>query len=130
MRRRSIGPYQLQAAIASTHNAAGTWRDTDWVQIAQLYGLLASVDPSPVVALNRSVAIGFAQGFAAGLAALDAIDPEHLPKHHLMHAARAEMLDRLGRRDEAAREFQQALRAVISEPERRHLERRLAMLSP
>ena len=98
MRRRSIGPYQLQAAIAQTHNSAATWADTDWRQIADLYGVLAGIDQSPVVALNRAVAIGFADGFDAGLAALDAIAADRLPQRHLYHAARAEMLAGLGRR--------------------------------
>jgi RNA polymerase sigma-70 factor (ECF subfamily) len=129
MRRRSVGPYQLQAAIAETHNAAATWAETDWRQIAGLYGVLAGVDPSPVVALNRAVAIGFADGFDSGLAALDAIAPERLPQRHLYHAARAEMLAALGRRGEAAAEFACALGLEPSETERRHLERRLEALT-
>ena len=96
MRRRTIGPYQLQAAIAQTHNSAATWADTDWRQIADLYGVLAGIDQSPVVALNRAVAIGFAEGFDAGLAALDAIGEGRLPQRHLYHAARAEVLAELG----------------------------------
>jgi RNA polymerase sigma-70 factor, ECF subfamily len=130
MRRRSIGPYQLQAAIAETHNAAAAWARTDWRQIADLYGVLAGIDQSPVVALNRAVAIGFADGFDAGLAALDAIAPERLPQRHLYHAARAEMLAGLSRRDEAAGEFARALELATSEAERRHLERRLAAVTP
>ena len=130
MRRRSIGPYQLQAAIAETHNAAARWAATDWRQIADLYGVLAGIDQSPVVALNRAVAVGFADGFAAGLAALDAIAPARLPQRHLYHAARAEMLAGLGRRDEAAGEFARALELATSEAERRHLERRLAAVTP
>jgi RNA polymerase sigma-70 factor (ECF subfamily) len=128
MRRRSIGPYQLQAAIAETHNAAADWRDTDWRQIADLYGVLAGIDPSPVVALNRAVAIGFAAGFAAGLAALDAIASlgDRMPQRHLYYSARAEMLAGLNRRDEAAADFTRALEHVPSDAERRHLERRLA----
>jgi RNA polymerase sigma-70 factor (ECF subfamily) len=129
MRRRSVGPYQLQAAIAETHNAAAAWTETDWRQIAGLYGVLAGIDASPVIALNRAVAVGFADGFDAGLAALDAILPERLPQRHLYHAARAEMLAGLGRRDEAAGEFACALDLEPSETERRHLERRLAALS-
>jgi RNA polymerase sigma-70 factor (ECF subfamily) len=129
MRRRAIGPYQLQAAIAQTHNAAASWPDTDWRQIADLYGVLADIDPSPVVALNRAVAIGFAEGFGAGLAALDAIDAERMPQRHLHHAARAEMLAGLGRRDEAAAEFTSALANVTGDAERRHLERRLSAVT-
>jgi RNA polymerase sigma-70 factor (ECF subfamily) len=130
MRRRTIGPYQLQAAIAQTHNSAFRWEDTDWRQIADLYGVLAGIDQSPVVALNRAVAIGFADGFGAGLAALDAIGGDRLPQRHLYHSARAEMLAELGRRDEAAGEFSRALDLVASESERRHLERRLAAVTP
>jgi RNA polymerase sigma-70 factor, ECF subfamily len=129
LRRRSVGSYQLQAAIAETHNAAATWADTDWRQIADLYDVLADIDHSPVVALNRAVAIGFANGFDAGLAAVDLIGPDRLPQRHLYHAARAEMLIRLGRHEEAARELSRALAIVASEPERRHLERRLAAVS-
>jgi RNA polymerase sigma-70 factor (ECF subfamily) len=129
MRRRSIGPYQLQAAIAETHNSAATWAETDWRQIADLYGVLAGIDHSPVVALNRAVAIGFADGFDAGLAALDAIAGDRLPQRHLYHAARAEMLAGLGRREEAAGEFSRALELVAGEAERRHLERRLAAIT-
>jgi RNA polymerase sigma-70 factor, ECF subfamily len=124
-----VGSYQLQAAIAETHNAAATWADTDWRQIADLYDVLADIDHSPVVALNRAVAIGFANGFDAGLAAVDLIGPDRLPQRHLYHAARAEMLIRLGRHEEAARELSRALAIVASEPERRHLERRLAAVS-
>ena len=129
MRRRTIGPYQLQAAIAQTHNSAATWGETDWRQIADLYGVLAGIDQSPVVALNRAVAIGFADGFNAGLAALDAIASDRLPQRHLYHAARAEMLAGLGRREEAAGEFGRALELVAGEAERRHLERRLAAIT-
>lgn len=133
MRRRAIGSYQLQAAIAATHNAAASWAGTDWRQIADLYGVLAGVDGSPVVALNRAVAIGFADGFEAGLAALDAIDDssdvDRMPQRHLYHAARAEMLAALARRREAADEFTRALEHVTSDTERRHLERRLATIT-
>ena len=128
LRRRSIGPYQLQAAIAALHSEAPTWTATDWPQIASLYGVLAGIDPSPVVALNRAVAIGFADGADAGLAALDELDDGTLPQPHLLHAARAELLQRVGRRVEALSEFERALELVRSEPERRHLERRRAAL--
>ncbi|HTH07568.1 MAG TPA: DUF6596 domain-containing protein, partial [Ilumatobacteraceae bacterium] len=133
LRRRSIGPYQLQAAIAETHNVASSWAETDWRQIADLYRVLAGIDPSPVVALNRAVAIGFADGFEAGLAAVDAIDAtagsERMPQRHLFHAARAEMLAALDRRPEAAGEFAHALAHVTSDTERRHLKRRLATIT-
>jgi RNA polymerase sigma-70 factor (ECF subfamily) len=129
MRRRSIGPYQLQAAIAATHNGAAAWSETDWRQIADLYGVLAGIEPSPVVALNRAVAIGFADGFAAGLDALDMIDPTRMPQRHLYHAARAEMLAGLDRREAAAQEFARALEHVSGNVERRHLERRLSAVT-
>ncbi|MEQ8435917.1 MAG: RNA polymerase sigma factor [Ilumatobacter fluminis] len=128
MRRRSVGPYQLQAAINALHSQAPTFDETDWTQIEALYGVLASVDPSPVVAMNRAVAIGHASGPEAGLRALDALDPERLPGQHLLHAARAEFLVRLDRHDEARAEFDRALGSVATEPERRHLERRRATL--
>jgi RNA polymerase sigma-70 factor (ECF subfamily) len=126
LRRRSIGPYQPQAAIAALHGQAETWEATDWPQIASLYRLLADIDPSPVVALNRAAAIGFADGADAGLAALDRIDASQLPQPHLIHAARAEFLSRVGRTDAARDESDRALELVGSEPERRHLERRRA----
>ena len=124
MRRRSVGPYQLQAAIAALHSEATTFAETDWPQIAALYGLLAEIDPSPVIALNRAAAIGFADGPVAGLAALDEIDPTHLPQPHLYAAARAEFLLLAGHEDQAADEFDRALASVTSDAERRHLERR------
>ena len=128
LRRRSVGPYQLQAAINALHSQAASFAETDWPQIVALYGVLAGLDGSPVVAMNRAVAVGHATGPAAGLAALDDVDPDRLPGSHLYHAARAEFLSRLGRRDEAITEFDRALRTVAREPERRHLERRRADL--
>ncbi|WP_367281818.1 RNA polymerase sigma factor [Ilumatobacter sp.] len=125
LRRRTIGSYQLQAAIAALHSQAPSFEATDWAQIEQLYGVLARVDPSPVVALNRAVAIGFADGAEAGLTALDAVDDD-LPQAHLLASARAEFLLRAGRRDEASAQFRLALELVGSDAERRHLERRLA----
>lgn len=125
MRRRSVGPYQLQAAIAALHSEVTTFADTDWPQIAALYGLLADIDPSPVIALNRAAAIGFADGPDAGLAALDEIDPTNLPQRHLYAAARAEFLLLAGDDVRAADEFERALASVTSDAERRHLERRL-----
>lgn len=130
MRRRSIGPYQLQAAINALHSEAPTFDDTDWPQIAALYGVLAGIDPSPVVALNRAVAIGHADGADAGLRAVDAMISElgddRFPQPHLLHAARAEMLLRVGRTDEARSGFETALQHAVSETEQRHLERRIA----
>jgi RNA polymerase sigma-70 factor (ECF subfamily) len=126
MRRRTIGRYQLQAAIAAVHSEATTWESTDWPQIAALYGLLAAADRSPVVAVNRAVAVGFAEGADAGLAALADVTPDRLPQRHLLHAARAELLLRGGRPVEAATEFDRALDVVVADSERRHLRRRRA----
>lgn len=130
MRRRTIGPYQLQAAINALHSEAESFEATDWPQIVALYGVLATIDRSPVVALNRAVAIGFADGADAGLQAVDAMIAElgddRYPQPHLLRAARGEMLLRVGRRDEARSEFAAALDVVVSDAERRHLERRLA----
>jgi RNA polymerase sigma-70 factor (ECF subfamily) len=129
MRRRSIGPYQLQAAIAALHGEAATFDDTDWKQIAALYGVLGGIDPSPVVALNRAVALGFADGPAAGLEALDEIEPGRLPRTHLLAAARGEFLARLGRPEAARAAFVAALSTAGSATERRHLERRITAMS-
>ncbi|MGH7390529.1 MAG: RNA polymerase sigma factor, partial [Candidatus Rokuibacteriota bacterium] len=103
------GPYQLQAAIAACHARADSWEATDWPRIVGFYGALAEVAPSPVVELNRAVAIGLAQGPAAGLAALDAIEASSLRGYHLLPAARADFLRRLGRWAGAAAEYRRAL---------------------
>ena len=124
MRRRSVGPYQLQAAITALHSEAPTFADTDWPQIAALYGVLAEIDPSPVVALNHAVAIGFAEGPETGLRQLDDIEATRLPQSHLLHAARGEFLLRLHRPDESGAAFDRALQLVENDAERRHLERR------
>ncbi len=126
MRRRSVGPYQLQAAIASLHSEASSFDDTDWPQIAALYGVLGSIDASPVVEMNRAIAVGFADGPAAGLAVLDDVDPATLPGVHLFHAARAELLLRLDDPQAAAEAFDLALDHVANDAERRHLQRRRA----
>ncbi|MDQ0380575.1 RNA polymerase sigma factor [Amycolatopsis thermophila] len=123
LRRGAPGPYQVQAAIAACHDRAARAQDTDWPQIAALYGRLASMTRSPVVELNRAVAVGMAAGPAAGLRALSDVD---LPGYHLLPATRAEFLRRLGRRSEAADAYREALRLVTSDAERRFLTRRLA----
>ena len=103
MRMRRVGTYQLQAAIAGLHDDAATAADTDWAQIAALYRILGEMAPSPVVELNRAVAIAMAAGPAAGLALVDAVAATgHLDAYPYLHAARADLLRRLGRRDEAA----------------------------
>jgi RNA polymerase sigma-70 factor, ECF subfamily len=121
------GPYRLQAAIAAVHAAAPTWADTDWSRIAALYRELARRAPSPVVELNRAVAVAFAEGPAAGLAIADAVagDPR-LARTHRLPATRADLLRRLGRTREAAVEYRAALRLVGTAAERAFLERRLA----
>ena len=119
------GPYSLQAAIAALHARASMAAETDWPQIAALYDLLVAAAPGPIVELNRAIAIAMARGPAAGLAAVDALKWK-LADHHLFHAARGEILVRLGRADEAARAYRIALRAVLHPAERRFLERRLA----
>ena len=120
------GPYQLQAAIASCHARAASWEATDWSAIVSHYDELAAVTPSPVVELNRAVAIGLARGPAAGLAALDAIESAALRRYHLLPAARADFLRRLGRRGEAAAEYRRALALVDNPRERAFLAARLS----
>jgi RNA polymerase sigma-70 factor (ECF subfamily) len=123
LRGRPLGKYAVQAAIAALHAQAPSARDTDWRQIAALYSVLMDLHPSPVVALNRAVAIAMADGLEHGLALLDTIQ---LPGYHLLPAARADLLRRLGRRAEAAAAYRQALALVTNEAERRYLKRRLA----
>jgi len=120
------GPYRLQAAIASCHARATTWEATDWLAIVSHYDALAVVAPSPVVELNRAVAIGLAHGPAAGLTALDAIDLSALAHYHLLPAARADFLRRLGRLGEAADEYRRALTLADNPRERAFLAARLA----
>jgi RNA polymerase sigma-70 factor (ECF subfamily) len=118
---RSPGPYQLQAAIAALHGEP----ETDWAQIALLYGRLVALTGSPVVELNRAVAVAEAEGPEAGLALLAGLDAA-LPGYHLLPAARADLLRRLGRRAEAAAAYRAALAlAPLEGPERAFLERRL-----
>jgi RNA polymerase sigma-70 factor, ECF subfamily len=119
------GPYQLQAAIASCHASAATAADTDWATIARVYGQLARVTPSPVVELNRAVAVGMAQGPLAGLALLDSLEADGLlAGYYLLPATRADLLRRLGRPAEAADAYSQALALVSTAAERRYLTRR------
>ncbi|MEV4603593.1 RNA polymerase sigma factor [Amycolatopsis sp. NPDC049253] len=129
LHRGSPGPYQLQAAIAACHAAAPAASDTDWPQIAALYGELAKRVPSPVVQLNRAVAVAMADGPAAGLALADAMAGD-LDGYHLLPATRADLLRRLGRRDEAADAYRAALALAGNEADRRFLRRRLSEISP
>jgi RNA polymerase sigma-70 factor (ECF subfamily) len=120
---RRPGPYLLQAEIAAVHARAAEWEDTDWALIAALYGHLALLAPSPVVELNRSVAVAFAHGPEAGLALVERI--EGLDRYHLLHATRADFLRRLGRQGEAAMAYRRALELAGNATERAFLERRL-----
>lgn len=122
LRGRPPGSYAVQAAIAALHAGAPSVRETDWSQIAALYSVLAQLHPSPVIVLNRAVAIAWAEGFEKGLALLQLID---LPGYHLLPAARADLLRRLGRPTEAAAAYREALALVTNEAERGFLERRL-----
>jgi RNA polymerase sigma-70 factor (ECF subfamily) len=125
MRHRAPGPYQIQAAIAFAHAKAASAADVDWAGIAELYGHLERMTPSPVVALNRAVAIGFAQGPAAGLAALDALPQDTLAAYHLYHVARADALARLGRTAEARAAYETALARTQNAPEQAYLRAKL-----
>jgi len=119
------GPYQLQAVIASCHASAAKAADTDWPVIAGVYGQLARITPSPVVELNRAVAVGMAQGPAAGLALMDSLAASGaLAGYHLLPAARADLLRRLGRQAEAATAYGAALALAGTGAERRYLTRR------
>jgi RNA polymerase sigma-70 factor (ECF subfamily) len=122
-----LGPYALQAAIVAVHASAPRAVDTDWNEVARLYSLLWRIEPSPVVALNRAVAVSVQSGANAGLVLVDAIVAEgHLSDYHLLHSARADLLRKLGRLDEAEAAYRRALELVRQEPERRFLLRRLA----
>lgn len=124
--RGGAGPYQLQAAIAACHACSPAADMTDWPLVAALYGELLALTRSPVVALNRAVAVAMADGPAAGLVLLDRVDPSGvLAGYYLLPAARADLLRRLGRPDEAAIAYREALVLVGTEPERRFLARRL-----
>ncbi|GEC20640.1 RNA polymerase subunit sigma-24 [Pseudonocardia hydrocarbonoxydans] len=124
------GGYALQAAIAACHVEAADVATTDWPQVVALYDVLARVAPSPLVELNRAVAVAMRDGPAAGLPLLDALEGDRrLRGHHLLPAARADLLRRLDRRAEAAQAYRAALELVGNEPERRYLRRRLAEVS-
>ena len=125
-----FGPYTLQAAIASVHADAPNAAATDWAQIAGFYDALLRIGESPVVELNRAVAVAMRDGPEAGLALIDAILARgDLAEYHLAHAARADLCRRLGRKADARASYERALDLTQQEPERRFLERRLAELS-
>jgi len=127
LRMRGVGPYQVQAAIAALHDEAVTAATTDWPQIEALYLELARLAPSPVVDLNRAVAVAMVRGPAAGLVLMDEIAAAGtLDDYHLLHAARADLLRRLGQRGEAAAAYRRAAALTANEAERAFLSRRLA----
>jgi len=129
-REGRVGAYSVQGAIAAVHAQSPNAASTDWRQAAALYNLLMRLRPSPVIELNRAVAIAMAEGYEQGLALIDELrDRGALRGYHLLHSARGDLLRRLGRREEAAEAFQTALRLAGSEPERRFLQRRLAELA-
>ena len=129
LRSARVGPYAIQAAIAALHAKAPTPSDTDWRQIAALYALLLERAPSAVVELNHAVAVAMVDGPEAGLLLIDAIDARgELRDYHLLDAARADLLRRLGRHDEATRAYERALELAALEPERRFLSRRISEL--
>jgi RNA polymerase sigma-70 factor, ECF subfamily len=121
LRRDQPGPYQVQAAIAAVHTDAASAADTDWRQIVQLYDQLMAMAPSPVVALNRAVAVAEVSGPAAALELVDGLD---LARHHLWHAIRADLLRRLGRSADAVAAYDAAIELAGNEPERAFLQRR------
>ena len=126
---RRFGPYTIQAAIVGVHAEAATPADTDWNEIVGLYDLLLRVAPSPVVELNRAVAVAMRDGPEAGLAIIDdMVNRGELKDYHLLHSARADLCRRLGLRTEAKAAYEQALKLTKQEPERRFLERRIAEL--
>jgi RNA polymerase sigma-70 factor, ECF subfamily len=127
LRRGRTGPYQVQAAIAACHVTAARAADTDWAQIARLYGQLEQFLPTPVVELNRAVAVAMAEGPEAGLALVTALEASgRLAGYHLLSATKADMYRRLGRADEAAACYREALGLASTDAERRYLSRRLA----
>jgi RNA polymerase sigma-70 factor (ECF subfamily) len=123
------GPYAVQAAISATHAQAATYDETDWNEIVGLYDLLQRLEPSPIVELNRAVAIAMRDGPSAGLSLIDGLaSKDELKDYRLLHAAKADMYRRLGRDDEAWLAYEHALTLARSEPERRFLQRRMDAL--
>jgi RNA polymerase sigma-70 factor (ECF subfamily) len=129
LRSRRFGAYTLQAAIAAVHAESSSVASTDWHQIALLYDQLLRIQPSPVVELNRAVAVAMCEGLEQGLALIDdLLAREHLSHYHLAHSARADMCRRLGRIPEARASYEKALALASQEPDRRFLARRLEEL--
>jgi RNA polymerase sigma-70 factor, ECF subfamily len=129
LRLHRVGPYQLQAAIAALHADASRADEVDWKQIGALYRELSLLQASPVVALNHAVAVAFGDGLEKGLALMDEIGATgQLDSYHLYHAARADLLRRLGHHGEAATEYNRALALTTNAVEQRFLRRRLEEL--
>ncbi|MDR4463058.1 MAG: RNA polymerase sigma factor [Nitrospira sp.] len=127
---KRIGPYTLQAAIAAVHAEAPSATETDWAQIVALYDLLLRVEPSPIIKLNRAVAVAMRDGPAKGLELVDALLKDgELARYHLAHAARADLCRRLGNKTDARVSYEQALSLAKQEPERRFLAKRLTELA-
>jgi RNA polymerase sigma-70 factor (ECF subfamily) len=129
LRRNQPGVYQIQAAINAVHSEASSTVETDWLQIVQLYDQLVDIDPSPVVALNRAVAVAEIAGAAAALALVDPLARD-LDGYHLFHAIRADLLRRLGRDAEASAAYARAVDLTQNEAERRFLRQRRDAPSP
>jgi RNA polymerase sigma-70 factor (ECF subfamily) len=126
---RRFGPYTLQGAIAAVHAEAPSAAETDWAQIVALYDLLMRTDPSPIVELNRAVAVAMRDGADKGLGLVDKLLSDGvLENYHLAHATRADLCRRLGKKEEARASYERALALTKQEPERRFLEKRLAEL--
>jgi RNA polymerase sigma-70 factor (ECF subfamily) len=124
--RSEVGPFALQAAISAVHCRAKRAEDTDWPQIVRLYDLLERVQPSPIISLNRAVAVAMVDGPEAGVQLIDALAATgYLDGYHLLHAARADLLRRIGSNVEAAESYARSLALVTNDSERRFLERRL-----
>ena len=124
-----IGPYSIQAAIAAVHAQAPSAAATDWAQIVGLYDLLMQAEPSPVIELNRAVAVAMRDGPSAGLAIIDAVLARgDLANYHLAHSARADLCRRLEKTADARAAYERALSLTQQEPERRFLQRRLSEL--
>ena len=124
--RRNPGPFALQAAIAAEHCKAERPEDTDWTKIVRFYDALQRIQPSPIISLNRAVAIAMMDGPDQGLALVNELAARgDLDSYHLFHATRADLLRRNGAIQQAARSYQRALKLVTNESERRFLERRL-----
>jgi RNA polymerase sigma-70 factor (ECF subfamily) len=127
LRRNLPGPYQVQAAIAAVHSDAADHRATDWSQIVQLYDLLLAFTPTPVVAFNRAIAVAERDGPGPALQILDELD---LDRFHLYHAARGDLLERLGRSEEAVAAYDAAIGLTANGAERELLQRRRAAIAP